>query len=427
MQSLTGRNLFPLQLVKGLLCRLVEHQLVTMFFKERFAVPGLAVRFVALSGLGVIIDVRLQCSNLNHPFLSRLNGIGKFREAGGQRICEGNQIIITVHAFFFQKAYCPGSFFAVVFLCPLLIANRFSFRHLRLNINEKVELLLFRCLPETTLRLVQAFPGDNGMDFFLTIPFAQRTQADKSLLLLSPKRRLISILKLEPQVGKNLNKIFKTLRLLFEYRVDSFAKFVTLSSLFRENRSFLTLPVGLRCDDRKPMLRTHTITQLLNRQTGKEEVVELPGAVNGCRIINDVIVYMGLVDMGCNNESMVALRPAHCRFVAHLICFFRGYFSGLEGLAYLIGDDVILLLSAGDMLILPFGKKKFFISSLGIAFIGADKLAVIGFCSILRVVGAVSQTLSDCFTFVYMERNQSCCCLFSSHPFQKKSTVGDFP
>ena len=145
-----------------------------------------------------------------------------------------------------------------------------------------MELLLFRSLPETTLKLVQAFSGDNGTDFFLAIPFTQRTQANKSLLFFSPKRRLFSILKLESQVEKSLNKIFKTLRFLFEYRVNSFTKLVTLGSLFRENRSFLTLPIGLRCDDRKPMLRTNTITQLLNRQAGKEEVVELPGAVNGC-------------------------------------------------------------------------------------------------------------------------------------------------
>ena len=130
---------------------------------------------------------------------------------------------------------------------------------------------------------------------------------------------------------------------------------------------------------------------------------------------------MGFVDMGCNNESMVSLRPAHCRLVAHLICFFRGYFSGLKGLAYLIGDDIILLLSAGDVLILPFGKNKFFISSLGITLIGADKFAVIGFCSILRVVGAVSQTLSDRLAFVYMERNQSCCS-HSHHILSKRKS-----
>ena len=220
--------------------------------------------------------MRLQCSNLDHPLLSRLDRVGKFGEARGQLIREGNQVLVTIYSFFFQKAYCPGSFFAVIFLCPLLIPNRFSFRHLRLNINKKVELLLFGSLTRTVLRLVQTFSGNNSTDFFLTIPFTQRTQADKSLLFLSLKCRLFPILKLESHIGKSLNKIFKALRFLFEYQVNGFAKLVTLGPLFRENRSFLTLPVGFWCDDRKSMLRTNTITQLLNRQTGKKEVVELP-------------------------------------------------------------------------------------------------------------------------------------------------------
>ena len=143
-----------------------------------------------------------------------------------------------------------------------------------------MELLLFGSLTRTALRLVQTFSGNNGTDFFLTIPFTQRTQADKSLLFLSTKRKLFSILKLESLIGKSLNKIFKALRFLFEYRVDSFAKLVTLSSLFRKNRSFLTLSIRLRCDDGKPVFCAYTITQPLNRQTGKEEVVELPGTVN---------------------------------------------------------------------------------------------------------------------------------------------------
>ena len=218
----------------------------------------------------------LQCPNLNHSLFSGFDRIRKLRKASGQLICESDQVLIAVHTFFFQKADCPGSFFTVVFLCPLLITNRFSFRHLRLNINEKVELLLFRSLPETTLRLVQAFPGDNGTEFFFTVSLAKRTQTNKPLLFLSPKRWLLSILILESHISKSLNEILKTLGLLFEYRVDSFTKLVTLGSLFWENRPFLTLPVGLRRDNGKSMLRTNTVTQLLYCQPGKEEVIELP-------------------------------------------------------------------------------------------------------------------------------------------------------
>ena len=62
----------------------------------------------------------------------------------------------------------------------------------------------------------------------------------------------------------------------------------------------------------------------------------------------------------------------------------------------------MLLLSAGDMLILSFGKQKFFIRSFGVAFIGTDKLAIIGLCRILRIVRAVGKTLPDCFTLIDM-------------------------
>ena len=126
------------------------------------------------------------------------------------------------------------------------------------------------------------------------------------------------------------------------------------------------------------MLQTNHITEPLNSQPGKEEVVELPGAINGSGIINDMIVYMGFVDVSGNNESVFALRPAHRRFIANLICFFRCYFSGLKRLANLISDDIVLLLSARDVLILPFGKQKFFISSLRIALIRTDKFTIIG-------------------------------------------------
>ena len=89
------------------------------------------------------------------------------------------------------------------------------------------------------------------------VPFTQGAQTDKSFLVFSFECRLLSILELEFHISKSLNEILKTLGLLFEYRVDSFTKF-------------------LYC------------------QTRKEEVIELPGAINGSGIINDMIVYMAL-------------------------------------------------------------------------------------------------------------------------------------
>lgn len=77
----------------------------------------------------------------------------------------------------------------------------------------------------------------------------------------------------------------------------------------------------------------------------------------------------------------VSLCPSHRCFIADLVRFFRGDFSRLKGLAYLVCDDIVLLLSAGNMLILPFGKQKFLICCLWITLIGTDKFAIIGFAA----------------------------------------------
>ena len=149
------------------------------------------------------------------------------------------------------------------------------------------------------------------------------------------------------------------------------------------NCSFLALPIRLRCNNGQPVFQANHITESLHRQTGKKEVFEFPCGIQRGRIINDMIVNVGFVDVGRNDESVFSLCPSHRCFIADLVRFFRGDFSRLKGLAYLVCDDIVLLLSAGNMLILPFGKQKFLICCLWITLIGTDKFAIIGFCGIL--------------------------------------------
>lgn len=76
-----------------------------------------------------------------------------------------------------------------------------------------------------------------------------------------------------------------------------------------------------------------------------------------------MVVYVGFVDVSGNDKSVFAFCPSHRCFIANLICFFRCDFTRLERLANLVGYNIVLLLSAGGVLILPFGKKKFFLGS----------------------------------------------------------------
>ena len=268
---------------------------------------------------------------------------------------------------------------------------------------------------------MQALTGDNSLQFFFAVAFSQGAQTDKSFLFLSFERRLLSISELKTLISQSLNKVLKTLRLLFQYCINGFAKIVTLGTLLGRYSSFLTLSIRFRSDDGQSMLQTNHITKPLNGQTGKEEILKLTTGIQRGRIIDDMVVYVGFVDVGGNDKSVFAFRPSHRRFIAYLICFFWCDLTGFERLANLIGDDVVLLLSASGVLILPFGKKKFFIGSLRITLIGTDKFAVIGFRCILRIIGSISQTLSDSLSFVYMERNQPCCC-HSHHILSKRKS-----
>ena len=131
------------------------------------------------------------------------------------------------------------------------------------------------------------------------------------------------------------------------------------------------------------MFQANHIAESLNCQTRKEEILEFPCDIQRGRIIYDMVVNMRFVDVGRNDESVFALCPSHRCFIANLVRFIRSDFSRLKRLAYLVCDDMVLLLPAGNVLVLPFGKQKFFIRCLWITLIGANKFAIIGFCGVL--------------------------------------------
>lgn len=63
---------------------------------------------------------------------------------------------------------------------------------------------------------------------------------------------------------------------------------------------------------------------------------------------------MGFVYVRANDKSVFPFEKAGGEIIADLICFFRRNFTGLKGLANLIGDHIVLFFLTGDMLILPF-------------------------------------------------------------------------
>ena len=66
---------------------------------------------------------------------------------------------------------------------------------------------------------------------------------------------------------------------------------------------------------------------------------------------------VALVDVGTNEKLVLALCPAHGRFISHTVCLLGGDLTGLERLADLIAEHIGIppLLSARDGLVLCLG------------------------------------------------------------------------
>ena len=113
------------------------------------------------------------------------------------------------------------------------------------------------------------------------------------------------------------------------------------------------------------------------------------------------------VRMGCHDKCMASFCKLLCQFITDLICFLRRDFSRFERLSDLIGNHILLLLSPGDMKILAFCKKEFFICSPRITLIGTDIFSVFCFSAVLSIFQSVCETLRYRLSFVDMQRNQT--------------------
>ena len=99
------------------------------------------------------------------------------------------------------------------------------------------------------------------------------------------------------------------------------------------------------------------------------------------------------INMGSYDKCVFSLGESHGCLIPNLVCFLRCDFSGLKGLPNLICNHIMCLGSSRDMLILPFGKQKFFITGLCITGIRTNVFSIFRLCCILRIISTVSQTL----------------------------------
>ena len=73
LKLLDGGQLFHVQLIKGLLGRLVQPDLILMLRVKFPRISGPSVGHIGLAGLSIVDDVRAQHGDLSHALFGRLN------------------------------------------------------------------------------------------------------------------------------------------------------------------------------------------------------------------------------------------------------------------------------------------------------------------------------------------------------------------
>ena len=102
-----------------------------------------------------------------------------------------------------------------------------------------------------------------------------------------------------------------------------------------------SLAVQLRIgDDGQIIFKANAVREPPHRTARADEVPELPGAVQRGRIVINVIVDVCLVRVGGNEKGILALCPAHRRFIADTVGLLWCDLPGLERLADLIAQHI---------------------------------------------------------------------------------------
>ena len=111
-------------------------------------------------------------------------------------------------------------------------------------------------------------------------------------------------------------------------------------------------------DNRQLMLNAHPIREPSQGKGRTDEVMKLPGAVLGRGIEINMVMRMPLVNMGTDEKLVLALCPAHGRFIADFVCLLRRDLAGRKRLPDLKEQGPTLHGPARFRLVLAFRQKK---------------------------------------------------------------------
>ena len=144
-------------------------------------------------------------------------------------------------------------------------------------------------------------------------------------------------------------------------------------------------------NDGQIIFKTDAVREPPQRTARADEITKLPGAVQRGRIVINVIVDVCLVRVGGNEKGVLALCPAHRRFIADPVGLLRGDFPLGKGLTDLVAQRPLLRRPARFRLILALYQHKFSVGGFRVAEVGGHRPQLL---RVQAVVKAVFQTLN---------------------------------
>ncbi len=114
--------------------------------------------------------------------------------------------------------------------------------------------------------------------------------------------------------------------------------------------------------------------------------------------------------MGGDEKGVLALCPAHGRFMAYPVRLLGGDLPRGKGLADLIAEHVRVpfLLPARDSFVLGLGQRELGVGCHVVALVSGNQLPALGLVRIFPVVKAVFERLGDGFPLADVVDDQAC-------------------
>lgn len=205
--------------LEGILCRFMEGDFLPVGFKERFAVASLSVLDIDLAGFGIVDDVLLQSGDFYQPLFGGFQLFVNSVEVCGSGACFLTQLIHGVNAMLFEKDSGLRHLLKIVIGCPPLISGAFCPNFI-INDKQKIECPFLFCQGRFDSGTMLFLTRNDSLNIFFGIPFAQRMEPNKTLLVFSFDRSiLIKMVLIQHLFGiPSLRQTYREIQVNVAYR-----------------------------------------------------------------------------------------------------------------------------------------------------------------------------------------------------------------